>query len=192
MTVRNITPTLANVLELLELEQPQLVSSEDLARYAREADVGWSTQLLVRRLRERGWLLDTGVRGVWEFVPAARAGAYGSGDRFSQIRAALHRDPGLPLAIASESAAFLLGYSSRVPAKEVVAVPRDVSVPPALRKGRVIRWDGPCKTAEVYGLPVWTVDTLLVAMSSRPSAYHDWPNVGEWLSVAARDANQDE
>jgi len=51
---RPIPPTLAGVLELLELERPVTVTTE--------------------RLAERGWLLKTGVRGVWENGPPSMPG----------------------------------------------------------------------------------------------------------------------
>lgn len=192
MTTRSITPTLAGVLELLELEQPRLVSTEDIAGLAKQAGIDWPVHLIARRLRERGWLLDVGARGVWEFAPASRAGAFGAGDRLTELRAVLHRCPEADFAVAEESAAFLLGYSSRPPAKEVVSASHDENVPPALRKrGRVVRWRTHLPPRRVDDLPVWPVETLLAAMSSRPSSYRDWPNVGEWIGAAARDADVD-
>jgi hypothetical protein len=53
--------------------------------------VRWPADVAIRRLREHGWLLDLATRGVWEFAPAARAGAYGSGDPLVELRATLAR-----------------------------------------------------------------------------------------------------
>ena len=189
MTMRTITPTLAGVLEELELEQPGFVTMQDIERLGRAAGVTWSPALLARRLRERGWLLDTGVRGVWEFAPASRAGTFGAGDRLAVFRAVLSRDPESGYQVAEESAAFLLGYSSRPPAKEVIAALPGANVPPALRSGRVVRWQSKLEPASVSGLPVWRVETLLAAMSARPSSYGDWPNVGDWITAAVGDAD---
>lgn len=189
MTIRSISPSLAGIVELLELEQPALVSTQDITDLAEQVGLDWPPGLVVRRLRERGWLLDVGVRGVWEFIPAARAGVYGAGDRMTTLRAALHRNPDANFAVAEESAAFLLGYSSRPPSREVVAVPPHENVPPALRRGRVVRWQSRSEPKRLNNLPVWSVETLLAAMASRPSGYHDWPNVGEWIGTAARDAD---
>jgi len=77
MTVRDITSTLAPLLELLELEQPRVVTTADLRTIATEAGIDWPVDLVVRRLRQRGWLLDLQTRGAWEFAPAARAGPSG-------------------------------------------------------------------------------------------------------------------
>jgi hypothetical protein len=39
---------------------------------------------------------------------------------------------------------------------------------------------------------VWSRETLLAFMATRPSGYHDWPNVGEWLRQAASTVRVDE
>jgi len=94
--------------------------------------------VVLQRLRERGWLLDLKTRGVWEFEPAARGGAYGAGDSLIELRATLARRPDAPFAVAAESAAYLLGYASRRPTREVVSAPAGVTVPPALRAHRIL------------------------------------------------------
>lgn len=191
MTARNISTTLAPLLQTMELEQPRVVSTADLREWAQEAQVTWPVDVVVRRLRERGWLLDLATRGVWEFAPAARAGAFGAGDPLIELRATLKRDPDAPFVVAAESAAYLLGYSSRRPARDVIASPRGVSVPLALKGYRVVRWPLPSRTEERSGLPVWTASTLLASMAASPASYGDWPNVGEWLSFALSDVTVD-
>lgn len=184
MTGRSSTPSLSRLLELLELEQPRVVTRESLEGWAREADIPWPSSVVVQRLRERGWLLDLKTRGVWEFAPAARAGAYGAGDPLIELRATLARRPEAPFAVAAESAAYLLGYASRRPAREVVSAPAGVTVPPALRSYRVVRWAARAPLAERESLPVWSPTTLIAFMAARPSLYRDWPNTGEWLGMA--------
>jgi len=191
MTARSSTPALGRLLELLELEQPRVVSREDLEEWAREAGITWPMNVVLQRLRERGWLLDLKTRGVWEFAPAARAGAYGVGDPLIELRATLARRPEAPFAIAAESAAYLLGYASRRPAREVVSVPAGVTVPPALRAYRVVRWAARAPLAERESLPVWGPTTLIAFMAARPSLYRDWPNTGEWFGTAAAAADGD-
>ena len=80
MTARPSTPSLSRLLELLELEQPRVVSRQRLEEWAQEAGISWPTNVVLQRLRQRGWLLDLKTRGVWEFAPAARAGAFGADD----------------------------------------------------------------------------------------------------------------
>lgn len=191
MTARSSTPSLSRLLELLELEQPRVVSRENLDHWAREAGIHWPTNVVLQRLRERGWLLDLKTRGVWEFAPAARAGAYGAGDPFIELRATLARRPKAPFAVAAESAAYSMGYASRRPAREVVSAPAGVTVPPALRGYRIVRWTPRAPLVERDGLPVWSPSTLIAFMATRPSLYRDWPNTGEWLGMAIAAAEAD-
>ena len=88
---RTIPASLAPVLEQLELEQADLITMSHLDEVVRSAGVGTQTRTVAARLRERGWLLATGQRGVWEFVPAAVAGAYSRGGPTRLLRAALSR-----------------------------------------------------------------------------------------------------
>ena len=88
---RTIPASLAPVLEQLELEQADLVTIEHLDELVRSADVGTRTRTVAARLRERGWLLATGQRGVWEFAPAAVAGAHGRVGPTRLLRAVLAR-----------------------------------------------------------------------------------------------------
>lgn len=192
MTARHSTRSLGRLLELLELEQPRVVSRSDLEAWSREAGVGWPVRVVLQRLRERGWLLDLRTRGVWEFAPAARAGAFGSGDPLIELRATLRRDRDARFVVAAESAAYLLGYASRRPTREVIAAPAAVTVPPALRAYRVVRWSHRALPLEREQLPVWGPATLLAFMATRPALFQDWPNVGEWLGVAAEAARVEE
>jgi hypothetical protein len=186
MTVRrNITPALAPLVGLLELEQPRVVSTADLADYASQVGLDWPVPLIVRRLRERGWLLDLTTQGVWEFAPAARAGAFSSGDPLIELRATLKRDPSAPYAVAAESAAYELGLSSRRPERDVISAPPGARPPRALESVRLVKWTPVTRLVVRDGLPTWAVETLVAFMASKPSAYRDWPNVGEWIGQAA-------
>jgi hypothetical protein len=191
MTARPASPSLSRLLELLELEQPRVVTRGQLESLVREAGIKSPVDLVLQRLRERGWLLDLKTRGVWEFAPAARAGAYGSGDPLIELRATLARRQETGFAVAAESAAYLLSYASRRPDREVVSVPAGLIVPPALRAYRVVRWRARAPLLEREGLPIWGASTLVAGMAARPSSFRDWPNAGEWLSRAAADASFD-
>lgn len=188
MTVRTIPPGLASLVEILELEQPRVVTAAQLGRWAEEAALRWSADLVVRRLRERGWLLDLTTRGVWEFAPASRAGALGSGDPLIELRATLARDPSAPFVVAAESAAYLHGLASRRPDPDVIGAPEGTRLPRALSALRIVRWRAACDPVIRDGLPTWAVPTLLAFMGTRPGRYHDWANVGEWLRSAASQA----
>lgn len=183
---------MSRLLELLELEQPRVVTLDDVEALAVQASITWPPRAIVQRLRQRGWLLDLKTRGVWEFAPAARAGAYGAGDPLIELRATLARRNGAPFAVAAESAAYLLGHAGRRPHPEAVSAPPGMTVPPALRDYRVVRWTVRSPLERREDLPVWGVATLLAFMATRPSQYHDWPNVGEWLPRAVAAAGVDD
>lgn len=187
MTIRTVTHALAPLLQALELEQPRVVTRDDLERFAHEAGVAWPVASVVQRLREQRWLLGLRTRGVWEFAPAARAGAFGSGDPFVELRATLRRDPEAAYAVAADSAASLLGYSSRRPPRDVVAAAPGVTIPPALRGYRIVRWRPAAAATPRDDLRVWPAATLVAFMAARPALFGDWPNVGEWLGAAAGD-----
>jgi len=185
MTVRTIPRGLASLLELLELEQSRVVTAAEIEVLAAQAGLTWPAPVVVRRLREHGWLLPLAARGVWEFAPAARAGALGAGDPFVELRAVLARDPNAPFVVAAESAAFMLGLSGRRPDPECVSAPPGVRPPQALRGLRLVRWEHRVSPVSRDQLPVWAVSTLLAFMATRPAGFHDWPNVREWLAEAA-------
>jgi len=86
---RTIPHSLAPVLEQLELYQADLVTTARLDELVRTAGIRTATRTVATRLRERGWLLPTGQRGVWEFAPAAVAGAYSRGGHTRLLRSVL-------------------------------------------------------------------------------------------------------
>ena len=189
MTVRTIPPGFVTLLELLELEQPRVVTAAQVGHLAEQAAVRLPTEVVIRRLRERGWLLDLATKGVWEFAPASRAGAFNSGDPFIELRATLARDPSAPLAAAAESAAYLLGFSTRRPEPEVIGVAEGGRPPKALRALRIVRWTPSADLVLRGGLPVWAPSTLVAFMGARPGGYQDWRNVGDWLAQAVGQAD---
>jgi predicted transcriptional regulator of viral defense system len=186
MTVnsRRIPRGLAPIVEKLELNQPQIVSLSDLEELRDQADVGSSVQDIAKRLAEHGWLLPLRARGMYEFAPAARAGRYSAGDPFAELRATIARRPDLPVAVAHESSAWLHSLSPRLPSRNVLAIPSNVDVPRALSEFRIVRTRATSDPVQINKLPVWSIETLLAMMADRPSSFHDWPNVREWLNDA--------
>ena len=182
---RSIPSRFAPVLEALELDQPRVVTIADLDGLATEHGIDLDGTGLAYELRRLGWLLPLRTRGAWEFVPGSRAGRHGAGDRHIELRAALAVDPDFPGALAMESAAVALGLAGRVPEQEVLSLPPGKRLPKALDDWRVVRVAvGPNDVTRIDGLPVWRVETFLVAMATRPDGFQDWPEVTEWLGEA--------
>jgi transcriptional regulator with AbiEi antitoxin domain of type IV toxin-antitoxin system len=177
---RSVPRSIARVLEALELDQPTLVTLSRLEELVNETGSPTSAANAVRLLRERGWLLPLRTSGVWEFAPGARAGAWGGGDPFIELRARLATRP-IETAVAAESAAWLHGLSSRSPEPHVIALAPGANLPKSLDGYRVVRWSAVDPVVDADGLPLWSVTTLLAFMGTRPQKYRDWPNVSEWL-----------
>lgn len=185
LSQRSVPRSVAPILEALELEQPVLVTLEQLDALTAETGIEVSGSVAARLLRERGWLLPLRAIGVWEFAPGARAGAIGGGDPFIELRARLETRP-LEASVAAESAAWLHGLAARAPDPQVVGLPPGEQLPRSLDEFRVVRWAPSIPTHDIGGLPVWSVSTLLAFMGARPNRYRDWPNVSEWLTDAVQ------
>lgn len=190
-TARPVPRSVASVLAELELLAPDVVDRDVLHRAMQaagdsRADAPGGVDRVIDTLRRAGWLLPLRARGLWEFAPANRSGAYGSGDPLLLLRAFLTRRPDAPVAVAMESAALRLHLAQHPPSREVVAVGEGVYAEGALKEFRTVVLDlGRRAVRPVEGLPVHTVEALLVSMGIKPAGYRDWANVELWLSQAA-------
>lgn len=184
---RAIPASIAPVIEQLELDGDLVVSADRLAEVLHATDGDDNPRQLAYELQRAGWLGSLRTRGAWEFLPAARGGALGSGDRLIEFRAQHTVDPSWPGVLAMESAAAVLGLAQRVPEREVVALPRGVDLPKALAGDwRVVTLMLPAEgIATVERLPTWNLEGLLVGIAVRPSAYRDMAGLGQWLPEAA-------
>ncbi len=176
---RTLGPALAKVVEELELEQPVVVTLNDLADILERRGIRTGPVEVARRLRDRGWLLETAQRGVYEFAPGAHAGPYGHGDPFVDLRAHLANEQQSAAttraAVCLHSAVWLRGFSDRAPNKHELAVPPAVRVPKALSNAyRVVRFEAELEPEVVEGLPVQRPASLLVHLASRPTDVRSW------------------
>lgn len=178
--VRTLGPALAQVVEDLELEQPVVVTLGGLAEILRRRHVRTGAVEVARRLRERGWLLETSQRGVFEFAPGAHAGPYGHGDPFVDLRAYLAATEARDLddrgvAACLHSAVWLRGYSDRAPNMHEVAVRPGIRPPKALTSVfRVVRLDTELLPEFVNDIPIHRPATVLAHLVSRPSDVRSW------------------
>src|ERR1700722_17382806 len=120
---RSIPPSLAPVLAELELAGADLVTTAQLDGLLRAAGIRTETRIVAARLRELGWLLPTGQRGVWEFAPAAVAGPYSRGGHTRLLRSVLARTE-VACGLTFQAAAWAHGLADRAPARvEAAAAP---------------------------------------------------------------------
>lgn len=181
---RSIPPSLAPVVEELELAGADLVTASQLAEIVRSAGIRTSPYVVAARLRDRGWLLPTGQRGVWEFAPGAVAGPYTRGGHTRLLRSVLARTD-IACGLTFQAAAWAHGLADRAPARIEVAAATarearhlpdglDVSVF-APRLGYVM----------VKDVPVLRPDGIVVHMAARPAQVRSWTSALEWLPEVA-------
>ena len=179
---RTLSPTLAVVVEELELDQPTVVTAELLRAIAQRHQLGTEPKVIAARLRRAGWLLPTGRRGVWEFAPGAHAGPIGHGDPTLPLRAALAAEPGLAAALALGTAAWARGYADRVPSTLDVAVPVGTRVRAALARAMAVStFTTSVGYTTVKGVPCHRPESVLVHLASSPTAPRSWASALEWL-----------
>lgn len=189
---RSIPAWLAPVVEQLELDQPSTVTVAELREIL--ASIGSSARAadVARRLRERGWLLPTGVRGVYEFAPGSHAGAIGRADPFQVVRATLAAQPGSPIVVALGSAAWVHGLADRAPDILEVALPSTGRLPAAIRKNaRSLVFDAQLESENLKGVPTQSLATMLVHMAAKPRDVRSWSAAAEWLHHAAAEAGDE-
>ena len=184
---RSIPPSLGPVLAELELAGADLVTSAQLGEILRTAGVRTETHIVAARLRELGWLLPTGQRGVWEFAPAAVAGPYSRGGHTRLLRSVLARAE-VACGLTFQAAAWANGLADRAPSRVEVAaaterdarrLPRELDVSVfAPRLGYI--------TAK--GVPTLRPASVLTHMATSPSHVRSWTSALEWLPDVAAEA----
>jgi predicted transcriptional regulator of viral defense system len=176
---------MGGILEELELEQPTLVTSEQLAHLVERYGLRTPTRIVAARLRERGWLLPTGQRGVWEFASAATAGAYSRNDPLTPLRAFLAVRPTACCALTFQAAAWAHGFADRVPTRIEVAVATAELARQLPSNVAASVFDPRLRYQELRGVPVLTAESILVHMTTKPGAVRSWTSALEWLPELA-------
>jgi len=183
VVTRGIPPSYGPLLAELELDAPEVVTMADLTELVERTGIGTEPRLVAARLRERGWLLPTGTRGVWEFAPAAHAGPIGHGDLCLPLRTALAARPTLNAAVCLASAMRAHGLTERAPDRLEVAVPTGTSVPEGLRRSaRVVMFEAQLPPRVLRGVPVHERATVLVHLAARPTDVRSWGAVADTLA----------
>ena len=180
---RSIPPSLALVLEWLELERPELVTTEQLREFCERGGVAMPVGTVISKLAHRGWLLKTDTHGVWEFAPAERAGAYGSRGTLLGLKGVLVKAPKTRFSVCLTSALWLHDLMDRRPSRIEVALPPREYVPQGLRRGsRVLRFEPHLEPVEIRGVPAHRLETVLVHLAARPTDVRNWGSVLEVLA----------
>lgn len=175
IAARTIPPSFAPILEHLELEQASIVTLDEISRVARDQDIHTPAKIIAHRLAQLGWLLPTGVRGIWEFAPADRAGPISSGDPFLPLRALLASDDHTGATVALGSALWCLDLVDRAPDRHEVAVPPRTPIPAVLQRNyRVVRFEPRLAPLAVRGVPVERPASILVHLVHRPTDVRSW------------------
>lgn len=180
---RSIPKGLSGVLEALELERPQLVTTSQLASLCERSGVRTPAKVVASRLREKGWLLPTTQRGVWEFAPAELAGPYSNADPLLPLKAHAAAHPDERFALASQTAAWALRLADRVPAViDAVFERMPASVPDGVRAST---YQPNIPTTAAKGVAALAPESIVVHIAQRPSAVRSWQGVAEWLPDVA-------
>ncbi len=115
---RTISKGISGILEDLELENEAFVGLSKIESLAKKHGGESNPSLIALRLKKAGWLLPTDQRGVWEFAPAAMAGAYSRNDPLMEVKAFCLRHPDKRCFLCLQTAAWALGLADRIPEKK--------------------------------------------------------------------------
>jgi len=178
---RVISKSLAGILQELELERPLLVTKSLLSDLKNKYNVASSVEVVAARLKEKGWLLSTGIQGVWEFVPAEIAGVYSTNDPLLSFRAFYLKYPTIKCALTFHSAAWIYGDSDRAPSNVYVAAED-------YRYARLLNGHA-CVTIFRPNLPYNFItnisalarESVIIQMAAKPLSIPSWASVPEWL-----------
>lgn len=181
ITARHVPRSIATIVQELELRQPQIVTAAQFQDILDRAGSHLAARDASDRLVRAGWLIPLRSRHAWEFAPAARAAAIGSGDPWVEMRALLHRQPNAPVAVAFASAVWQLGHAMHPPSRHTCAHSPGWRPPRSLADAQCVAFDWRLPAADRDGLPVWQAATITVSVAARPSRHTNWANAESWL-----------
>lgn len=104
--VQTIPKYLASMVEQLELDHLELLTIKDIQKYAVSVGATVQAARITFELKNRGWLLPTSARGVYEFSPASNAGAYSKGGKLLDVKAVSLANPEIKWFYSHQSALY--------------------------------------------------------------------------------------
>ena len=178
---RMISSSLAGILQDLELERPLLVTRGLLNDLKNKHHVASSVEVVAARLKEKGWLLSTGIQGVWEFIPAEVAGVYSTNDPLLIFRAFHAKHPTIKCALTFQTAAWIYGDSDRAPSDVYVSIDeyRHAHLLKEFAYVSVFRPNLPYRV--ISNVTVLARESVIVQMAAKPSSVPSWASVLEWI-----------
>jgi hypothetical protein len=182
---------MASVLERLELDRPEVVTTTALAAILDQTNVATPTRVVADRLRKSGWLLATGQRGVWEFIPAETAGTYSRRDPVMPLKAYLAAHPGSRVALTFQAGAWAHGLADRIPSRLEVALPTGAVSRRLPESLAAAPFTAVLPETESHGVPALAAESILVHMTLRPNAVRSWDSALEWLPDLASQLSWD-
>jgi hypothetical protein len=164
----------------------------DLTTLLQALPIKSPAKVVADRLRKSGWLLPSGKAGVWEFVPAAMAGAYSRNDPLLPVKAFLKKHPDAVCGLTLQSAAWMRGAAERIPIKPQLAI-KDRRVVRALPDAIEAFVFNPSLPIEFFnGTPVLRCESILVQIAYKPTWVRSWQSVLEWLPAICAEAAPDD
>lgn len=189
---RTIPSHLAEIIEELELERPELVTPDEVRGLIEKHDVQVPANRVTQLLSEKGWLLKTDVRGVWEFSPAERAGSYSKESPFLPLKAIRKKDPDRDIRVALDSAMWCHDFLDRLPSEIDVVLPPEDHVPAAIKRNyRVLRFEAHLDPVTANDVPVQQLETILVHLVDKPNKVQSWTSVFDWLPDLVEEVEQE-
>lgn len=189
LMTRSISTSMAGVLERLELEQPTLVTTSQLESILKDEGIKTPSRIVASRLRDKGWLLPTDQRGVWEFAPAAVAGAFSSNDPLLPFKAFLAKNPDALYGLTFQSAAWAHEFAERVPSRLEVAASKNNSSYHSPSTLSSFSFTPVLPYEEIRDVPVLAKESIVVHMASKPTAVRSWQSALEWLPDLSSELN---
>ena len=175
---RPVAGEAAAVLEMLCQRGDAVVTSDVLSGHAGSARAA----VVAKALRAAGWLVPLRARGAWLLACAAPCQPAG----FDELVARLAVAPQTPACIAGRSVPRVKGWL-HVPAAPTIAYPPGGKLPRCLDGFNVCHWEARSPLDTIHGVPVWTVNTLVVYMAARAGRF-PWADIALWLGEGCADA----
>lgn len=185
---RKITNSMSEILQELELENETYVTTKRINELAEKYSIGSSPSLIAHRLKNAGWLIATPQHGVWEFAPAAYAGAYSKNDPLTGVKAYMIANPETQCYLCLQTAAWAHGIADRIPSRIEIAFP---TLPPKhMSEGMIsYRYVPAIDPVKRKGAFCLSPESILVHMTSKPSDVRSWESTLEWLPDLVYDIN---